>query len=89
MAKYLVQKSGPLNGYVTISGAKNAVLPLMAAGLLAEEQTTIKDVPALRDVAVLREVMNKLGSDIEQPEEGVLNIQTKEILSTRFGAILQ
>lgn len=82
MAKYLVQKSGPLNGYVTISGAKNAVLPLMAAGLLAEEQTTIKDVPELRDVQVLREVMNKLGAEIDMPEAGVLNIQTKEILTT-------
>ena len=33
MAKFLVQKSEPLNGEVYISGAKNAVLPLMAAGL--------------------------------------------------------
>ncbi|MCQ2551178.1 MAG: UDP-N-acetylglucosamine 1-carboxyvinyltransferase [Clostridia bacterium] len=82
MAKYLVQKSGPLSGEVTISGAKNAVLPLMAAGLLAEEQTTIKDVPALRDVNVLMEVMMKLGAEIDMPEEGVLNIHTKEIQTT-------
>lgn len=81
MAKYLVQKSGPLYGEVTISGAKNAVLPLMAAGLLAEEQTTIKDVPELRDVGVLKDVMAKIGSVIEQPEPGVLNIKTEKILN--------
>lgn len=81
MAKYLVQKSGPLYGEVTISGAKNAVLPLMAAGLLAEEQTTIKDVPNLRDVGVLKDVMAKIGSVIEQPEPGILNIKTEKILN--------
>ena len=36
MAKYIVEKSGPLRGEVTISGAKNAVLPIMAAALLSE-----------------------------------------------------
>ena len=38
VAKFLVQKSGPLQGEVTISGAKNAVLPIMAATLLTEEK---------------------------------------------------
>ena len=50
MAKFLVQKSEPLNGEVVISGAKNAVLPLMASAILAEEKCEIRDVPALRDV---------------------------------------
>ena len=53
MAKFLVQKSAPLRGEVTISGAKNAVLPIMAATLLTEEKCEIKDVPALRDVDVM------------------------------------
>lgn len=82
MAKYLVQKSGPLSGEVTISGAKNAVLPLMAAGLLAEEETTIKGVPNLRDVGVLVDVLEKIGAKVEQPEDGVLTIDSKEILTT-------
>ena len=42
MAKFLVQKSKPLNGEVVISGAKNAVLPLMAAAILAEDKCIIK-----------------------------------------------
>ena len=37
MAKYLVKNSGPLKGEVTISGAKNSVLPIMAATLLADD----------------------------------------------------
>ena len=48
MAKYIVKQSGPLKGEVTISGAKNAVLPLMAATLLNEEECVIRSVPHLR-----------------------------------------
>ena len=50
MAKFLVQKSAPLKGEVTISGAKNAVLPILAATLLTEDKCIIKETPALRDV---------------------------------------
>ena len=57
MAKFLVQKSEPLNGEVVISGAKNAVLPLMASAILAEEKCIIRDVPALRDVDVMKDIL--------------------------------
>lgn len=64
MAKFLVQKSGPLRGEVTISGSKNAVLPILAATLLSEEDCTIKDVPALRDVDVMCRLLESLGADV-------------------------
>ncbi|MEG2529767.1 MAG: UDP-N-acetylglucosamine 1-carboxyvinyltransferase [Anaerovoracaceae bacterium] len=79
MAKYLVQKSGPLMGEVVISGAKNAVLPLMAAALLAEEKCIISDVPALKDVAVLTELLATLGSKVEQKDNNILEIETPKI----------
>ena len=47
MAKILVNNSGPLHGEVKISGAKNAVLPLMAATLLTPSDCVIDDVPDL------------------------------------------
>ena len=50
MTKYIVRQSGPLRGEVTISGAKNAVLPLMAATLLNDQECVIRSVPHLRDV---------------------------------------
>ena len=81
MAKFLVQKSEPLNGEVVISGAKNAVLPLMAAAILAEDKCVIRDVPALRDVDVMKEILKSLGSKIKEIEESVIEIETKEILS--------
>lgn len=64
MAKFLVQKSGPLNGEVTISGSKNAVLPILAATLLSEEDCIIKDVPALRDVDVMCRLLESLGASV-------------------------
>ncbi|MDO4177298.1 MAG: UDP-N-acetylglucosamine 1-carboxyvinyltransferase [Bacillota bacterium] len=64
MAKFLVKKSGPLKGEVTISGSKNAVLPIMAATLLTEEDCTLCDVPALRDVDVMCDFLDSLGAKV-------------------------
>ena len=79
MAKYLVQKSNPLKGEVEISGAKNAVLPIMAAALLSEEECTLFDVPALRDVDVLTELLTHIGAVIKKADTNTLNICTPEI----------
>lgn len=69
MAKFLVQKSAPLCGEVTISGSKNAVLPIMAATLLTEEKCEILDVPALRDVDVMCKLLKNLGASVERDLE--------------------
>lgn len=82
MAKYLVHQSGPLKGEVVISGAKNAVLPLMAAALLSEDQCIIRDVPQLRDVAFMKEILASLGSVIEDVDDNTISILTEDILST-------
>ena len=82
MAKYVVKQSGPLRGEVFISGAKNAVLPLMAAALLAEEECIIRDVPMLRDVAFMKEILTSHGAEVTELEENVLAIETNDITST-------
>ena len=64
MAKFLVKNNGPLKGEVTISGSKNAVLPIMAAALLSEEECQILDVPALRDVEVMCQILENVGAAI-------------------------
>lgn len=51
----------PLHGEVAASGAKNAVLPLMAAALLTDEPTTLTNVPHLLDVETMRDVLHSLG----------------------------
>ena len=82
MAKYIVHQSGPLKGNVVVSGAKNAVLPLMAAALLSEETCVIRDVPQLRDVIFMKEILASLGSKIENIDENTVSILTEDIIST-------
>ena len=79
MAKFLVQNNGPLIGEVTISGAKNAVLPLMAAAILPGQLCRITEVPDLEDVAVMRDILKALGGSISSPEPGTLDIDLSDI----------
>lgn len=81
MAKFLVQKSEPLYGEVSVSGAKNAVLPLMAAAILCNEDCTIMDVPELRDVEVMKQILRSLGGKIKEREASVLNFDFREIIT--------
>lgn len=84
MAKYIVEQSGPLRGEVSISGAKNAVLPLMAATLLSDEECIIDAVPHLADVNLMKEILASLGSEIEENGENTISVRTENILSTEL-----
>ena len=57
MQKLIIEGGLALDGDVEISGAKNAVLPLLAATLLAETPMTIRNVPRLKDVSTLAAVI--------------------------------
>jgi len=81
MAKILVNNSGPLHGEVKISGAKNSVLPLLAATILTDKLCVIEDVPNLADVSVMKKILEKYGSKIDDSEPGTIRIQTPEIIS--------
>ncbi len=61
MAKILISGGTPLNGEVGISGAKNAVLPILAACLLADEPVSIGNVPHLHDVTTFIELLGQMG----------------------------
>ena len=65
MTKYLVTKSGPLRGEIEISGSKNAVLPILAAAILSDGECEIMDVPELRDVEVMCQILSSLGVSLE------------------------
>ena len=66
MERFLVQGSGPLNGVVPIGGAKNSALKLMAASLLAEGSTSLLNVPDIADVAIMGELLEAMGVQIER-----------------------
>ena len=61
----IIQGGRPLNGRVTVSGAKNAALPVMAATLLTPGQHVLRNVPSLADTRTMARVLEKLGARIE------------------------
>ncbi|MFQ7476866.1 MAG: UDP-N-acetylglucosamine 1-carboxyvinyltransferase, partial [Anaerotignum sp.] len=63
MEKFIVRQSEALHGTVRISGAKNAVLPILAACLLTEEPCTITNVPPLTDVLEMAELLKEFGAE--------------------------
>ncbi|MDD3169307.1 MAG: UDP-N-acetylglucosamine 1-carboxyvinyltransferase [Eubacteriales bacterium] len=82
MAKFLVEKCGPLSGEVEISGSKNAVLPIMAAAILTEESCQILDAPVLRDVDVMCKLLGSIGSAVKANyEENIIEIETRDIVA--------
>lgn len=75
----MVEKSPPLKGNVRISGAKNAALPILAASLLGTEDIILEDVPKLKDVEIMCEVLTSLGSKVDYLDEGVIRINSAGI----------
>jgi len=65
MDKLNIIGNGPLHGEVTISGAKNAALPILAATLLTADPVTLRNVPHLRDITTTLELMGRFGSRFE------------------------
>ncbi|KLV06374.1 MULTISPECIES: UDP-N-acetylglucosamine 1-carboxyvinyltransferase [Photobacterium] len=64
MQKFRIQGGGPLSGEVSISGAKNAALPILFASLLAEEPVEVANVPKLRDIDTTMELLSRLGAKV-------------------------
>ena len=63
MDKFSISGGHPLEGQVTISGAKNAALPAMAAALLTNQRVVLRNVPRVRDISTLRSLLEDLGAD--------------------------
>ncbi|CCW30614.1 UDP-N-acetylglucosamine 1-carboxyvinyltransferase [Xenorhabdus nematophila] len=66
MDKFRVKGPTCLSGEVTISGAKNAALPIMFAALLAEEPVELQNVPELKDIDTTIKLLNRLGTKVER-----------------------
>lgn len=83
MEKFIVRGEVQLNGNIKVSGAKNAILPIMAATLLCSGVSTIHDVPYLRDIKVMQDILVLLGAKITRQDYTLLidttNIKDVEI----------
>ncbi|MBK8208226.1 MAG: UDP-N-acetylglucosamine 1-carboxyvinyltransferase [Planctomycetes bacterium] len=73
--KFVVSGGARLTGNVTVSGSKNAALPMMAAALLAKGTTILRNVPDLSDVRLMADILDTLGCDVTLfPQPGVVVI---------------
>lgn len=75
----MVEKSPPLRGNVRVSGAKNSALPILAASLLGTEDIILEDVPRLKDVEVICEVLTSLGAKVEFLDRETIKINSSNI----------
>ena len=79
MARYEINGGRPLNGTVTISGAKNAAVAILPATLLVSGKCRIENVPDISDVRILLDILERMGASIAAPEPGVVEIDCTEI----------
>lgn len=77
MDKFRVQGPTRLAGEVTISGAKNAALPILFAALLAEEPVEIQNVPKLRDIDTTMKLLGQLGARVER--NGSVHVDASDV----------
>ena len=86
MDEIVIEGGVALSGEIAISGSKNAVLPLMVAGLLSDEKLILRGSPRLADTRTLARVLRELGADVEEfgqgPGEGV-SVHTPDLSCTR------
>ncbi|WP_172201607.1 UDP-N-acetylglucosamine 1-carboxyvinyltransferase [Campylobacter sp. RM16188] len=78
-----IEGNAKLSGEVTISGAKNAALPLIAATLIMKDEVTISNVPNVADIKTLAKLLENLGSKCKFTDHNTIKINTNEINSTK------
>jgi UDP-N-acetylglucosamine 1-carboxyvinyltransferase len=79
MQKFVITGGVPLSGDVRIAGAKNAVLKQMAAAVLTDELCTLRNVPKISDVAILREVMDNIGFEVRRINGDGLELRARKM----------
>jgi UDP-N-acetylglucosamine 1-carboxyvinyltransferase len=79
MEQYIMKGGNPLVGEVTISGAKNAALGILAASIMTDEDVVIENLPDVRDINVLLEAIEEIGADVERIDRHTVRINGKYI----------
>ena len=82
MARYEIIGGSPLNGEVTISGAKNAAVAILPAAILVGGKCRVENVPDISDVRILLDILADMGVGIVRPEPGVVELDSTELKNT-------
>lgn len=79
MEKFRVYGQDRLQGEITISGAKNAALPILFAAILSTEPIILSNVPNLKDIDTTFKILRKLGVVVERDEQGIVHLDASKI----------
>ena len=88
MEKFIIEGGHKLSGRVRPGGSKNEALPVLAATLLTDEPITLRNVPRIRDVEVMVEVIRDLGGEAQWLENNVLRVHNAALKSSELNAAL-
>lgn len=86
--QYVVQGGNKLRGTIRPSGNKNAALPIVCAALLSENPVVLENVPHIRDIETLVELIRTIGAEINWVERNTLEIHAKEIRASELDPAL-
>src|SRR5215510_9710495 len=79
MSTLLIEGGHRLEGCVSVEGNKNAALPLLAACLLTDEECVLENVPAIRDVEAMAELLRGLGAEVAGVGTPTLRVRCREL----------
>jgi UDP-N-acetylglucosamine 1-carboxyvinyltransferase len=79
---FVIEGGTPLNGEIQPAGNKNAALPTLAACLLTDEPVTLRNMPAIRDVEVMGELLSALGVSVERLDKRTWRLQASDLTSS-------
>jgi UDP-N-acetylglucosamine 1-carboxyvinyltransferase len=82
MEKFVIHGGTPLSGEITVAGNKNAALPILAACLLTEEELVIRNVPRIRDVGSMLEVLEGIGVKVEWSGDNEVRLRADAVSRT-------
>ena len=79
MDKLTIRGGVPLRGEISISGAKNAALPILAASLLTDKPMLIGNIPHLHDITTTMELLGQMGSELMLDERMVIEVNNRDL----------
>ena len=87
-AQFLVEGGRPLSGTIRPSGNKNAALPIVAAALLTDQPVTLENVPRIRDLETLVDLIASLGVEIAWTGRNTVHVHAKEVVPANLDRAL-
>jgi len=83
MDEFIIEGGVPLHGEVTPAGNKNAALPLLAASLLTDEPVVLHNIPRIRDVHAMRQLIESMGAQVQELEPDTWRIVTPRVEASK------